>query len=105
MASTQYVSGNYYRGLGVSLPEGRSLLPDDDRPGADAAIVISHSYWTQRFGMDDAVVGETVSINGTPATIIGVEPPGLESILGGGGRSFDLNDSPGNGTPVPVERV
>ncbi len=90
VASTQYVSGNYYRGLGVSFSEGRSLLPDDDRPGVDAAIVISHSYWTQRFGMDDAVVGETVSINGTPATIIGVEPPGLESILGVGGRSFDL---------------
>ena len=90
VASPHYVSGNYYRGLGVSFSDGRSLLPDDDRPGADAAIVITHSYWTERFGMDDAVVGKTVSVNGVPATIIGVEPPGLENIMGFGGGSVDL---------------
>src|SRR5262249_28091797 len=48
--------------------------PDDERSGAQVAV-ISHAYWSRRFGADPAVVGQQVSINHLPFTIVGVTPP------------------------------
>ncbi len=67
------VSGNYFSTLGVTPALGRVLGPEDDRvPGAHAVVVLSHHYWTTRFGADPGVVGETLVVNGEPMTIVGV---------------------------------
>ncbi len=68
------VSGNYFSVLGVNAVLGRTLSPEDDRPGARPAAVISYGYWKQNFGGDPAAVGKVVDLNGTPFTIVGVTP-------------------------------
>jgi hypothetical protein len=64
--------------LGVRPVLGRALGPDDDRPGAAAAVVIGHRLWTGRYDGNPGVIGRSVRINGIPATIVGVMPDGFE---------------------------
>ena len=67
------VSGHYFSALGVTPALGRLLGPEDDRvPGAHAVAVLSHDYWTTRFGADPGVIGKTLVVNGEPMTIVGV---------------------------------
>jgi predicted permease len=67
------VSGHYFSALGVTPALGRLLGPEDDRvPGAHAVVVLSHDYWTTRFGADPGVIGKTLVVNGEPMTIVGV---------------------------------
>jgi putative ABC transport system permease protein len=69
----QFVSGWMFGAFGVKPAVGRLLSPDDDgEPRAHAFAVLSHDYWTRRFGKDPAVVGRTVRIGETPYQIIGV---------------------------------
>jgi predicted permease len=72
------VSGNYFSTLGVTPALGRLLGPEDDRvPGAHPVVVLTHDYWTTRFGANSAVIGETLIVNGEPMTIVGVAQPGF----------------------------
>lgn len=71
----QAVTGGFFELLGVDVFRGRGLTPDDDRPGAPPAVVVSHAYWTERFSADDDAVGETLVLNGNPYTIVGVASP------------------------------
>jgi predicted permease len=73
-------SGNYYRMLGVAARIGRTILPEDDRPGATPVAVISSKYWHSRFGTDAAVVGKVIKVNNVPVTIVGVIPPHFSGI-------------------------
>ena len=78
-ASGMLVSGRYFETLGLQPAAGRLLGPDDDRtPGAHALVVLDHSYWQTRFEGSEAVVGETLVVNGKPMTILGVAPEGFE---------------------------
>jgi predicted permease len=69
------VSGNYFSVLGVPMATGRGLTPADDRPGAAPVVVLSNRMWQRRFGRDPHIVGETLMMNGTAATIVGVTAP------------------------------
>ena len=73
------VSGNYFSVLGVPAAFGRSFSAEEEGEGAAAepAVVISHDYWQRRFAGDRAIVGRKLTINGVPATIIGVGPEGF----------------------------
>ena len=75
VASAFLASGNYYRALGVTARLGRTIVPDDDRPTAAPAAVISHTYWRTRFGGRPDVLGSLVRVNNAPVTIVGVLPP------------------------------
>jgi hypothetical protein len=79
MGDGHFVSGNYFSALGVAPVQGRAIGPDDDRPGAAAVAMISHSLWEQRFGRGD-VVGRTLAINGIASTIVGVMPRGFRGV-------------------------
>ncbi|HEX5083391.1 MAG TPA: ABC transporter permease, partial [Blastocatellia bacterium] len=74
-ASGQFVSGNYFAGLGLSALLGRTLTTDDDKASAEPAVMISYRYWLRRFGGDPAVVGKTIYMGETAFTIAGVAPP------------------------------
>ena len=54
---------------------GRNFGPEDDRPGAEPVVMLSHEVWQTRYAGDRAVVGRAISINGRPHTVIGVMPP------------------------------
>ena len=69
----ELVSGGYFPLLGVSATIGRLLTPDDDRvPGAHPVVVLSHRYWSTRFGSNPSIVGESLVVNGQSLTIVGV---------------------------------
>src|SRR5205085_54390 len=82
----QMVSGDYYHIMGVSAILGRTILPEDDQPGAPAVIVLSHRYWQTRFAGRSDVIGKTVSLNRITATIVGVTGPEFRGTLLSGGR-------------------
>jgi predicted permease len=72
----QMVSGNYFSLLGVTPAAGRSIGQDEDRvPNGHPVAMISYGYWRRRFGLAPATIGRTISISGTPFTIIGITPP------------------------------
>ena len=75
-ARVAYVSGNYFSVLGVATFSGRALRDDDDQPGSPAVAVMSYAAWT-RNGRDQAIIGDTVVMNGIPVTIVGVAAPGF----------------------------
>ena len=74
------VTGNYFSVLGVRPVLGRTFTDEDDRPGGVSApaVVLSYQYWQRRFGLDPAVVGKRLSINGGVFTIIGIAAPNFE---------------------------
>ena len=74
-----YVSNNLFSMLGVGPALGRVIQPsDDDRPGANAVVVLGYSYWLRRFNGDRAIVGKSVLVNGRPFTVAGVVPKTFE---------------------------
>ena len=67
------VSGSFFDVLGVPAAAGRTLMPEDDRVGAGApVIVLSHGYWQRRLGGDRSMLGREMVVNGVALTIVGV---------------------------------
>jgi predicted permease len=73
LARVEYVSGAYFRGLGVPPAAGRLLTDDDDRAATGA--VVSFGYAQKRFGDPLKAVGSAISVNSAPFTVVGVAPP------------------------------
>jgi len=69
------VSGNYFSMLGTSPAVGRLFSPADDDAGAPPVVVLSHAFWTRRFGSDRSVIGKVVTLSGNPWTVVGVLSP------------------------------
>jgi predicted permease len=75
------VSGNYFPVLGVAAARGRLLGVPDDRPDASPAVVLSHAFWTRRFGASRDIVGRTIAINDQPFTVVGVAAEGFTGLM------------------------
>jgi predicted permease len=73
----EYVSGNFFRTLGVQPWIGRMFTDEDDKEGAPPVAVMSYRIWHDKYGSDSSVVGAGYQINGHPFTVIGVAPPGF----------------------------
>ena len=84
-----WVSGAFFRGLGITPERGRMFNDDDDRRGCGAgAAIISHGFWQTHFGGREAAIGATLRILNQPFIVVGVTPPrftGLEV-----GQTFDV---------------
>ncbi|HEX6719304.1 MAG TPA: ABC transporter permease, partial [Pyrinomonadaceae bacterium] len=72
------VNWNFFEILGVKPQVGRLFAPSDDQAGAVPTATISDSFWHEEFGGDAAVIGKTISLDGSSFTVIGVLPPGFE---------------------------
>lgn len=68
------VSGNLFSFLGVPAVTGRTLTPEDARPGAQPVFVMAHKMWRKHFSEDPGVIGRTFVLNGVPRTLVGVMP-------------------------------
>jgi predicted permease len=80
----EVVTGNYFQLLGLKPAIGRLFTQQDDSAkNANFVTVLSYNYWQTRFGASPDVIGQTVSINGRPFTIIGVAPQHFDSAIGG----------------------
>ncbi len=71
----EYVTGDYFLGLGVAPAAGRLVVADDDRAGAPAVAVMSFALSQRRFGSAEATLGQSIRINNVPFTVAGVTPP------------------------------
>jgi predicted permease len=73
MVNGELISGNGFQALGVQAELGRTLTRADDvAPGSNPVAVISDGYWAQRFARSPLALGEAISLNGVPVTIVGV---------------------------------
>jgi len=71
----EMVSGNYFDALRVRPALGRGFLPDENEaPGAKPVVVLGHNLWRNRFKADRTLVGQTVTLNNQPFTVVGVAP-------------------------------
>src|SRR5688572_19481923 len=82
----QVVSGNYFSLLGAQPALGRGFLPEEDERSTPVAVV-SHGFWERSLGSNPAIVGQTLTLNRTPFTVVGVAPRHFTSTLLGGGPS------------------
>ncbi len=72
------VSANFLRALAVHPLLGRDFLPSDDVPGAAPVVLLSDSFWRQRFGADPTMIGRTLTMEGVAHQIIGIVPPQVD---------------------------
>ncbi len=61
--------------LGVPPVLGRHFVEEDDRPGAEPVLILSHEVWQRRYQGDAGIVGRSISVNGRPHTVVAVMPP------------------------------
>jgi putative ABC transport system permease protein len=73
----EYVSGNFFRTLGVQPWIGRLMTDEDDHEGAPPVAVMSYHIWQDKYASDPSVVGAGYQINGHSFTVIGVAAPGF----------------------------
>lgn len=73
--NTVWAESGYFRALGVQAALGRTLHQDEDRGlGAHPVVILSHSFWKERFASDQQIVGRTIRLTGRSCQIIGVMP-------------------------------
>ncbi|MEK6323110.1 MAG: ABC transporter permease [Acidobacteriota bacterium] len=71
-------SASLFSLLGVEPKLGRTFTPEDDQPGAERVVVISHGLLERRFGSDPNIIGQKLSLNDEPYTVVGVLPRGFQ---------------------------
>jgi len=84
------VSSNYFHTLGVQPALGRDFRADEDVPGAQRVVIISHALWQRRFGGDPSVIGRSVSIGGTMMPVVGVMPEGFDDVTAPGSQIWRI---------------
>jgi putative ABC transport system permease protein len=76
--SAARVTANTFATLRTPPALGRDFSPDDDRPGRSDVAILSHGFWMRRLGGRADAVGQALTLNGRPFTVIGVMPAGFE---------------------------
>ncbi len=69
-----HVSAPYFDIFGVRPVLGRTFAADEDQPGKDHVVILSHAIWETRFGADPKLIGRTIRLDGEPYTVAGVLP-------------------------------
>src|SRR5262245_27357129 len=72
------VSAEFFSTLGIKPLRGRDFLPEEDRPDASPAVVLSYGFWQRRFGGDPNVLGKQLTLNNQSFTVVGVTPPNFQ---------------------------
>ena len=98
------VSTDFFTMLGVEPLLGRTIAPNEQGPNGERVLVISHGLWQRRFAGDPAVLGQKVSLDDEPFTIIGVMPPQFRFDEGQAWFPFpfDFNQGPRAGRQFAV---
>ena len=68
------VTPDYFPLLSVTAALGRTFTPEEEQPGHDKVVVLSHRLWQRRFGSDPNLIGQQITVEGEPHTVIGVLP-------------------------------
>jgi predicted permease len=68
------VNAGYFGVFGIVPALGRAFLAEEDRPGTRGVAILGHARWMRRFGGDPAIVGRSITLDGTSVTVVGVLP-------------------------------
>jgi putative ABC transport system permease protein len=68
------VSPGFFATLGVHPAIGRDFQPEEEQPGRERVVILTHGLWQRRFAADPALIGKTISVDSQPFTVIGVLP-------------------------------
>jgi putative ABC transport system permease protein len=71
------VSSSFFQLMDVSPKMGRAFSPEEDQPGNEQVVILSHSIWQGRFGADPDLIGKPLTLNAKSYTIIGIMPAGF----------------------------
>ncbi|MEQ1352861.1 MAG: ABC transporter permease [Candidatus Acidiferrum sp.] len=69
------VVGNFFPTLGVQPMLGRNFSPDELQKNARPVVILTHQFWRRQFAADPAIVGQAITLDNKPVTVIGVLPP------------------------------
>jgi predicted permease len=81
--NAEFVSVNYFSVLGIQPVIGSAFAPDDERPQAPRAAVISYALWKRRLGGEPAALQKTIALNGRTFAVVGVAPQNYSGLLRG----------------------
>ncbi|MFN0084337.1 MAG: ABC transporter permease [Blastocatellia bacterium] len=76
-AQTYWVSGDFFRVMGLQPFAGRGFLPEESRQGGNPVAIVSHRFWQRQLGGRKDFSGTTLKIDGPAFTVVGVMPPGF----------------------------
>jgi predicted permease len=69
------VSAEFFSTLGIKPLVGRDFLAEEDRAGATPAVILSYGLWQRRFGNDQSIIGQQLTLNNQSFTVVGIAPP------------------------------
>ena len=72
------VSSDFFSVLRSNAMQGRTFTPDEEQPGRDQVVVISHALWQRAFGANPNIVGQTLTLNSRSFTVVGIMPARFE---------------------------
>ena len=72
------VSSDFFSVLRTNAMQGRTFTPDEEQPGRDQVVVISHGLWQRAFGANPNIVGQSLTLNSRSYTVVGIMPAGFE---------------------------
>jgi putative ABC transport system permease protein len=86
----QVATENIFSLLGVEPILGRNFTREDVAPDAPSVVILGYGLWQSRFGADPSIVGKTITLNGSSATVVGVLPAGFQWFI----KKGSLTDKP-----------
>ena len=94
--SVQYATSDFFKVMGVDPLLGRTFVPEDAEPGTPDVAVLSYGLWQRRFGGQPSIVGQTIMLNDSKYTVVGVMPPNFQ---------FHIKQRSGTGRPAELWSV
>ena len=73
------VTTNYFKVLGVRPAQGRDFWAEEERPGNDQVVIITHELWKNRFSSNPDLLGHQILLDQQSFRVIGIMPPGFKS--------------------------
>ncbi len=85
-----WCSANFFSILGVTPHLGRAFTDEDDRPDAQATVMLTNAFWMRRYGGDPAIIGKTIWLDARPYSVIGVLPQSFVFSSSFGGNKLQV---------------
>ena len=85
-----FVTSSFFSVLRANARLGRTLSPEEEKPGNTRVVVLSNTLWQRRFASDSGLVGRTITLNGNAHTVVGVMPATFQDLWGGTRNSSEM---------------
>jgi len=68
-------TANLFEILGIDAPQGRTFLKGEDVPDSPPVVLLTHGFWQREYGGDPSVIGNVLTLDQQPVSVVGVLPP------------------------------